>query len=197
MSNPFAVLITGLAQALSTPFGAAATAAAIVTATILVRLFLLPLGYAAHRADLRRNALLGKAAELGEAERAALLQAEGGSLLLGCLPMLFQIPVFAGLYQAVLSSQIGQQTLFGVPLGAHLFGAAGPQLLVFLALLVLMVAIAYASTRLLGVTGKVAKLVPYATPVFATFLPLAAALYLVTTTAWTIAQTVALRHWIT
>jgi YidC/Oxa1 family membrane protein insertase len=31
---------------------------------------------------------------------------------------------------------------------------------------------------------------------FAAFLPLAASLYLVTTTAWTVAQTVALRHWV-
>jgi len=220
MSNPFAflavpanALITGLAHLLANPFGGAATAAAIIAATILVRLTLLPLGYARHRADLRRNALLGKVAELRErharhprrleSELTALYQAEGAGLLRGCLPVLLQIPVFAALYQVFVSPTVGgqanvmlQHTLFGVPLGAHIASAAGPQMFVFAAMIGLLACIAYLSTRVLRAKGVVAKAVPFLTPAFAAFLPLAASLYLVTTTAWTLAQTVLLRHWI-
>jgi YidC/Oxa1 family membrane protein insertase len=220
MSNPFAflavpanLLIAGLTHLLTNPFGTAATAVAIVAATILVRLLLLPLGYAQHRADQRRNALLRKVAELRErharrperleVELTALYQAEGAGLVRGCLPILAQIPVFAALYQVFVSPTIGgqanvllQQTLFGVPLGAHLASAGGPHVFVFGAMIGLLALIAYLSTRLLHAKGLVAHAVPYLIPVFATILPLAASLYLVTTTAWTLAQTVLLRHWI-
>jgi YidC/Oxa1 family membrane protein insertase len=41
--------------------------------------------------------------------------------------------------------------------------------------------------------GAVARLAPYATVVVAAFVPLAAGLYLVTTTAWTLAERMLLR----
>jgi YidC/Oxa1 family membrane protein insertase len=231
MPNPFGFLavpanslVTGLAQLIQAPFGPYATAMAIVLGTLVVRLFLLPLGYAQHRADQRRNALLGKVAELRrrharhpqrlESELNGLYRAEGGSLARGCLPLLLQIPIFAGLYPVFASPTISgqanlllQQTLFGVPLGTHLLAASGPQLLVFGAMILLLVAIGFVSSRVLRpkevaaepvdwAARLVPKVVPYLTAAFAVFLPLAASLYLVTTTAWTVAQTVALRHWI-
>jgi YidC/Oxa1 family membrane protein insertase len=121
--------------------------------------------------------------------------------------MLVQMPVFAALYQLFVSPTVGgganlllQQTMFGVPLGAHLFGASGPQVAVFALLLAALAGIGYLSSRVLRPPGAqphiILKVLPYLTTVFAVFVPLAASLYLVTTTAWTVAQTVALRHWL-
>ncbi len=90
--------------------------------------------------------------------------------------------------------------MFGVPLGAHLLGATGSAALVFALLLAALAAMGYLSSRLLRPPGAqpslLLKILPYLTTVFAVFVPLAAGLYLVTTTAWTVAQTVALRHWL-
>ncbi|HCU50259.1 MAG TPA: preprotein translocase YidC [Micromonosporaceae bacterium] len=166
------------------------------------------------------SALIGKVVALRErfgsnkkrldAELTDLYRAEGGGLARGCLPMLVQMPVFAGLYQLFLSPTIAgkanlllHQTMFGVPLGTHLFAASGPQFFVFGGLLFLLAAIGFASSRLVRPLGaepvgaaRVAMLVvPYLTVIAAVFVPLAASLYLVTSTAWTVAQTVALRHW--
>jgi YidC/Oxa1 family membrane protein insertase len=93
-----------------------------------------------------------------------------------------------------------QQTMFGVPLGSHLLGATGSQALVFAVLLAALAAVGYLSSRLLRNPGPqpnlLLRILPYATTIFAVFVPLAASLYLVTTTAWTVAQTVVLRHWL-
>ncbi|WP_412539103.1 YidC/Oxa1 family membrane protein insertase [Longispora sp. K20-0274] len=204
-------LISTLATWVSTPFGTAATAAAIVLGTLAVRLCLLPVAFAQHRADQRRTGVFARLAEVREDRDAVaeLARAEGGGLLRGCLPMLVQIPVFMGLYRLFVSSSVGghantllEKTLFGVPLGAHLATTTGPHLLVFAALLALLAATGFASSRLLrpagprpsGVAGALSRVMPYASVVTALFLPLAASLYLVTTTAWTVTQTTVLRH---
>jgi YidC/Oxa1 family membrane protein insertase len=49
-------------------------------------------------------------------------------------------------------------------------------------------------TALTSPTGLLARLTPYITVVIAAFLPLAAGLYLVTTTAWTLAERILLRR---
>ncbi len=232
MTDPFDVVagfaypvVEGLAQVLAGPFGGAAAAAAIVLGTVLLRLVLLPVGYLAHRGEKRRGALVGKVKELRErhggdkrrldAELTGLYRAQGGGLLLGCLPLLVQLPLFAGLYRVFSAGRIGghpnallHQQLFGLPLGTHLLGATGGQLVVFGALLLLLAAVGFASTRLLrpapegaaspapgGAAGLVAKVLPYASLVSAAVLPFAAGLYLLTTTACAVAQTVALRRW--
>jgi YidC/Oxa1 family membrane protein insertase len=244
--------VEGLAQVLAGPFGGAAAAAAIVLGTVLLRLVLLPVGYLAHRGGKRRGALVEKANELRErhggdrrrleAELAGLYRTQGGGLLLGCLPLLVQLPLFAGLYRVFSAGRIGghanallHQHLFGLPLGTHLLAATGSQLPVFGVLLALLAAVGLASSRLLRPTGPmpggvasstqrgtagstqggtaspapagaaglapggavalVAKVLPYASLVSAAVLPFAAGLYLLTTTACTVAQTVALRHW--
>jgi YidC/Oxa1 family membrane protein insertase len=206
-------LVTGLAGLVHPLFGTAATAAAIVLATMSARLLLVPVGYAAHRADRRRADLVRRVGELRdthaadpatlEIELGALYRAEGGGMLRGCLPALVQIPVFAALYQLAVSPTVGgqvntvlQQTLFGIPLGSHLIGTGdASQLLVFAALIALLAAIGLVSSRVLGGSasagpaGVLVRVLPYASAVTAVFLPLAAGLYLVTTTAWTVAQT--------
>ncbi len=192
LAVPMNYAVTNLAVIAGVPL-------AIVLATLLVRVILLPLGYAQHRADQRRTDLLGRAAKLPEAERVQLLQAEGGNLARGCLPMLLQIPVFAAMYSLFVSPTVGgsanvllTETMFGVPLGSHLNSTSA---MVFLGLIALMALVGYLSTRTLPVkpTG-IFKALPYVSTVFALFLPLAATLYLVTTTTWTVVQTVALRQ---
>lgn len=186
------------------PIGGAA--AAIVIATVLIRILLLPLGYAAHRAEQRRTTLMRRIAGLKEryanspkrlhTELEKLYRAEGGSLARGCLPMLVQMPVFVSLYQAVIATDIGGHTLWGVPLAAGLLSQSGAQFLVFAGALVLLAAIGYASSRLPKVppTG-LACLIPYAPMLAVAFLPLAATLYIVTSSSWTVLQTLAFRHW--
>jgi YidC/Oxa1 family membrane protein insertase len=212
LAVPANYLVGGLASLIHLP-----VAAAIVVATILVRLVLVPVGVAQHKADKRRNVLMAKMTALKEryvnspkrleAELADLYQTEGGALLRGCLPMLVQMPVFAALYQLFVSPTVGgganllmQETIFGVPLGSHLLSATGPQVIVFALLLAALATIGYLSSRLLRPPGTqsnlLLKILPYATTVFAVFVPLAASLYLVTTTAWTVAQTVVLRNWL-
>jgi YidC/Oxa1 family membrane protein insertase len=226
VSTPFAPLtdlayqlVSGLADATTPVFGAASAAAAIVLGTVAVRVLLVPVGYAQHRAELRRTALTAKVTALRErhsrnprkldAELTELYRAEGGGMLLGCLPMLVQLPVFAALYQLFVSPVVHghanlllHQTLFGVPLGAHVLAVTAPQLFVFAGIVLLLVAVGYASARLLrpvaplppGAAGVLIRVLPYASAVTALFLPLAASLYLLTTTAWTVAQTLILRQ---
>lgn len=104
------------------------------------------------------------------------------------------------------------QTLFGTPLGHQWltslaqFGLFHPYSLVFAGLFGLLALVAYAASRLADrdaalaapaipgtdfpVNGlrRVGRLLPYGTVVVAAFVPLAAGLYLLTTTAWTVAE---------
>jgi YidC/Oxa1 family membrane protein insertase len=206
--------LSAITQVVSPVFGTGAAAAAIVLGTAAIRLCLVPVGVAQYRAQVRQSALLARVAELRdrhgenkpklEAELTELYRAEGGGMLRGCLPMLVQLPVFAALYHLAVSPTLHghantllQHTLFGAPLGAHLTSAPPSQLVVFGVLLALLAAVGYASTRL--ATGPrpdnvLIRILPYASVVTAVFLPLAASLYLVTTTAWTVAQTAVLRN---
>jgi YidC/Oxa1 family membrane protein insertase len=104
-------------------------------------------------------------------------------------------------------------SLLGAPLGAHWLGGAGPlsgQGLVFGGLFVLLAVAGLLSARLArrtapaGAAGTAAaamagggqnrvlaalvKVLPYSTVVVAMFVPLAAGLYLVTTTFWTLGE---------
>lgn len=209
LAVPMHALITALAGLLQTP-----VALTIVLSTVLIRLLLVPLGVAQHRADQRRAGLIDRAKQIQERfqhnkqrlheEMTAFYRAEGPGMARGCLPVLAQMPVFTGLYLAFSAPTVAgstnlllQESILGVPLGAHLISAAGPQLAVFAAALILVGAIAFASSRLArprpaGWVG----LVHYLPVVSVAFLPLAATVYLVTSMAWTVVQTVALRQWL-
>jgi YidC/Oxa1 family membrane protein insertase len=131
-------------------------------------------------------------------------QREAGiSPLPGCLPMLVQAPFFMVMYRLVTVSAgtpdgvlAGQ--VFGVPLTAHL--GAGP--VVFGVLLALAAAVARWMSRRAqkaaavaaagapaaasaGAVGRLVTLMPYATVLMVAIMPLAAGLYLVTSSAWT------------
>lgn len=157
-----------------------------------------------------RERLLAKTQELYAKERV--------SPLAGCLPMLVQAPVFMTLYGLFVTATIagGPNTLLdaslaGVSLGSNLVGTAasggGARLLVFAVLMCVLALTAWGSRRLLtqpalaasgqdqppGV-ARALSMLPFLTVGIAAIVPLAAGLYLATTTAWTLAERLALRH---
>ncbi len=142
---------------------------------------------------------------------------EGISPMAGMLPMLAQAPFFLVMYQIFARTSVGHhanalmaQTLFGVPLGARFAtGAAvlGVHAWVFLALFAAIIGLAWltsrrtamlmaasAGTAPTGLMARLPRVLPYLTAVTAVFVPLAAGLYLLTTTAWTVVENVLLRR---
>jgi YidC/Oxa1 family membrane protein insertase len=212
------------------PGGLAATAA-IVIFTVAVRLLLSPLSLAALRGQDGLAALQSRVAELRthymhqpdrlQRELAALYQAQGGTLLAGCLPLLVQLPFFSVLYRLFLSRTVAGQpnallakNLLGAPLGSHWLTGLGPLSahgLVFLGLFALLALACFAVARIsqsairsspvagtatpgTGLAGQLGRVLPYLTVIIAAFVPLAAGLYLLTTTAWTAAERAVWRH---
>jgi YidC/Oxa1 family membrane protein insertase len=155
-------------------------------------------------------------------ELAALYQRENASALAGCLPALLQLPFFSVMYRLFLDHTVNgapngllSHNLLGVPLGSHLLSGAGPfsaQGAVFLGLLALIAVVAWISARAArhaAAPGEVAqsggaaqsaalgwltRVLPYLTIVIAAATPLAAGIYLLTTTAWTTAERALLRR---
>lgn len=175
-----AAALSVLAHAVAPVAGVNATAAAILLLTVLVRLLLVPLGLARVRAARRRAA----------------------SPLPGCLPALAQAPFAFVLYRLFSAPPAGTDlttaSLFGVPLAGHLLdGLAGPVLPVFGVLIAALVALGWVSSRRLrreappdaAGLARILPLLPYGTAVAAAFVPLATALYLLATTAWTVLET--------
>ncbi|WP_329104041.1 membrane protein insertase YidC [Micromonospora sp. NBC_01699] len=145
----------------------------------------------------------------------------GASPLAGCLPGLLQVPFFVVMYHLFTATgpvgggaDLLAERLVGVPLGHHvadgLGGAAGP---LFGVLVVLLLALAWWTSRRMrrdaalaaaqpggteqpgaAVLARLLPLLPYGTVLAALVLPLAAVLYLVTTTAWTALERAVLRR---
>ncbi|MGG7573624.1 YidC/Oxa1 family membrane protein insertase [Streptomyces sirii] len=137
----------------------------------------------------------------------------GSSPLAGCLPTLLQLPVFFVMYHLFSTAGGGllDHTLLGAPLGGHWSqaladgGPFGPHGLVYLALFALIAAVAtwnYRRARAaaaaaptpaagpaaapgMAAMGKVLPLLSFGTLITVAVLPLAAGLYMVTTTTWT------------
>ncbi|ROT32302.1 membrane protein insertase YidC [Micromonospora sp. HM5-17] len=225
-------LVTLLATLVQPAVGTAATAAAVVLFTVLVRLLISPLSWAQIRGQQRSAALAPRIRELRRRyadqpdrfriELVELYRSAGVSPVAGCLPALAQWPFFLVMYQLfAVPGGAGDQSgllaaeLFGVPLGHRvgdgLPGTAGP---LFGVLLILLVLLAWWSSRRMrkavampgaapaegeavpgaGLLTRVMPLLPYGTVVVALVVPLAAVLYLVTTTAWTGAEQAVLRR---
>ena len=190
-------------------------AVAIVVVTLLVRLALHPLTRAAVRGERARAALAPRVAELRRKHRGnavrlgeeitTLYHEEQISPFAGTLPLLVQAPVFIVLYQAFHSGTLRASRLLGVPLSARLLTGGHP--LVFAAALALVAALAWGTARRAayvmraaphaaptGPAATVVKLAPYTLLVSAALLPLANVLYLITSTAWTLAENMLLRR---
>jgi YidC/Oxa1 family membrane protein insertase len=204
-------LVHWISQTFEPLTGPYSAALAIVLCTVAVRLALLPLSVRAAKGAKSRTALMPQVKELSDKHKnnperlqqeMAKLQAESGSLFAGCLPMLAQLPFFWLMYRlfstAVVAGQSNQLltgTLFGAPLGVH-----WPLLTstpAYLGLAVLLAVVAYFSVRWqqrqaesqpAGLVGQLTKVLPYGTLVTAAFIPLAAGLYLLTTTTWTVLE---------
>ena len=156
-------------------------------------------------------------------ELTALYREEGTSPLAGCWPLLAQWPVLGVLYLLFRSgtvdgvrNQLLTSSLFGVPLGSHWLAGSLLSLhaLVFLAVFGLLAALCGWSARLAararpsasgaanvpdaagpsGAAALVTRAAPYLTVVIAAFAPLAAAVYLCVTVAWTLAEQSWFRH---
>jgi YidC/Oxa1 family membrane protein insertase len=106
---------------------------------------------------------------------------------MGLLPALAQIPFFMIMYRLFTSSTVDgapngllSQSLLGVHLGTHFLTAPGAP--VFWLVFALLAAIAwYAGRRSHGFV----RALPFATVLVAAYVPLAAGVYLVTSTLWT------------
>ncbi|MFJ5802609.1 YidC/Oxa1 family membrane protein insertase [Streptomyces decoyicus] len=138
----------------------------------------------------------------------------GSSPLAGCLPTLLQLPVFFVMYHLFSTGGGGllDHTLLGAPLGGHWSealadgGVFGPHGLVYLALFVVIAVVATWNFRRARATmaktpqpaaggsaavpgmasmAKVMPLLSFGTLITVAVVPLAAGLYMVTTTAWT------------
>ncbi|MEV7778732.1 YidC/Oxa1 family membrane protein insertase [Kitasatospora sp. NPDC088351] len=186
------------------------TALAIVLFTVCVRLALHPLARAAARGEKARARLAPQVAELNrkhkgkpeklQAALAELYRKEKASPFAGCLPMLVQLPFFSVMYRLFTTpNDLLGHTLFGVPLGLHVHGATGPaQLAVFGVLYAGLAAVAYVGFRRARRAAAAqptpqpgAAFLPYlsfGTVLFASLVPLAAAIYLLTTTTWSAAE---------
>ncbi|MEU2182335.1 YidC/Oxa1 family membrane protein insertase [Streptomyces thermolilacinus] len=132
------------------------------------------------------------------------------SPLAGCLPGLLQVPVFFLLYHLFSRDELSGHSLLGAPLGGRWAdalaqgGPLGPSGLVYVALFALVAAVAtytFRTTRAqrgvlgggsaapgMGALFKVMPLMSFATLVTVAVVPLAAALYVVTSTTWSAAE---------
>jgi YidC/Oxa1 family membrane protein insertase len=218
LSAPMGVayhIVFALAQFLAPLPGGLATAAAIIIFTAAVRLLLSPLSYCAYRGQAGLAALQPKIADLRkryahqpdrlQQELTALYRADGGGLLAGCLPLVLQLPLFSVMYRLFLSKSVAgrpnlllARNLLRTPLGSHWLTAAGPVSLhglVFLGVFALLAVVAYLTARSLAQQQPaITRLLPYTTLIIAAFVPLAAGLYLITTTSWTAAERVLFRR---
>ncbi|RLQ01690.1 YidC/Oxa1 family membrane protein insertase [Micromonospora sp. CV4] len=154
-----------------------------------------------------------------QSEVFALYRSAGANPIAGCLPLLLQAPFLLVLYRLFTTSEGGtgllQEQLAGVPLGHHLgdglAGAAGPLFAVLLAVLLVLAwwssrrarrasaavgTVAGTPTEGPGAAtlGRLLPLLPFTTVLVALVLPLAAVIYLVTTTAWSALEQVVLRR---
>jgi YidC/Oxa1 family membrane protein insertase len=191
--------------------GLTGTAAAIVLFTACVRLLLHPLARSAVRGEKARAAVAPEVKKLQERHRnnperlqremLALYQKSGTSMFAGCLPTLLQLPFFMVMYRLFTSATIDgtpnsllSQTLFGAPLGGH-FIDGGTGMLVFIALFAALAVAAFFSAKAMPPESpKLLRLLPYGTILGAGFLPLAAGIYMLTTTTWTLVERTHLRR---
>ena len=143
-------------------------------------------------------------------ELSALYKREGTGPFAGLLPLLAQWPFLSVMYLLFRSATVDgtpnhllSEGLFGVPLGAHWLSGAGllsAHDAVFVAILAIIAALCWLSARLAKrsapaaaaadskAAGLLTRVLPYVTVAIAAFTPLAAAIYLLTTVAWTLAE---------
>jgi YidC/Oxa1 family membrane protein insertase len=151
---------------------------AIILLTVAVRLLLSPLTYLQVRAERRRAALAPQLAELRAEHRddpltlatetLALHRRAGAGPLVSLLPALAQMPFFVIVFHLATT---------------HLAVGGGPGLVVLLAALALGMA-CWNARRLTGWL----RVLPFLSVPAVVYLPAAGAIYVVTSTAWTVLE---------
>ncbi len=150
----------------------------------------------------------GKNPERFRKELTALHAREKVSPLAGIMPSLLQAPAFLLMYHLFAGDRMTGHTLFAAPLGDHwadalahggVFGPAGQVYLVLFAFVTGVAAFTYRRTKRqlaaqpldlgqptpgAGAITKVMPLLSFATLITVAVVPLAAALYVVTSTTW-------------
>ncbi|MCS7476151.1 YidC/Oxa1 family membrane protein insertase [Umezawaea endophytica] len=189
--------------------GFVAPAAAIVLFTILIRLLTHPLTRSAVRAEKARNALAPEVRKLQEKHgkdvvklqeaTMKLYQDSGTSMFAGFLPMFAQIPFFMVVYRLVTTpNPLLDSTFLGAPLGTGWLTGFG-HTPVFLGLFAALALVALGSVRWSAMMAerngvpqtpltRVLRYLPFGTVLMAAVLPLAAGIYLLTTTTWTLIE---------
>lgn len=199
------VLVTLLVRTCLIPVGVSQAKAEQMRARLAPRMRDLQKRHGADRERLQRETM-------------ALYRDEQASPFAGCLPLIVQAAVVGILYTLFLRPQIAGHAnellthdLFGAPLGTSLLHALSAGLtpatgVVWAVVLLIIVVIADITRRAfrpqtpaegpLAAPGmlRMMNALHYLTAVFATFVPLAAALYLVVTVTWTLAQRTLLRR---
>ncbi|MDX3662848.1 membrane protein insertase YidC [Streptomyces sp. ID05-26A] len=181
-------------------------ALAIVLFTIVVRLALHPFYRAAVRGEKAKAKLAPEIQKLQKKygkdlmrlseESQKVYKKNGVSMFAGMLPMLATVPFFMVIYQVVTTpNPLLEGTLFGTSLGTHFTSGFA---WVFFVLFGLLAVVAYltvkwqqsrmTTTPQPGFMTGLIKVLPFGTILVAAYLPLAAGLYLLTTTTWTIAE---------
>src|ERR1700734_2234666 len=210
-------LVFALTHLLTPVAGGLAAAAAIVLFTAAVRLLISPLSFRALRGQAAVARLTpqiqalrtryGRQPERFQREVTALYRREGTGPFAAILPLLVQWPFLSVTYLLFRSATVGgaqnqllSDGLFGVPLGAHWLSGGGllsVHDVLFLAVFAILAALCWLSARLAKraapaaaapAAGWLTRVLPYVTGVIAVFTPLAAAIYLLTTVAWTLAE---------
>ena len=219
--------VQSIATLIEPATGGASAALAVVLLTLLVRLLLIPVGVSQVKAEWTRRRLAPKLAalqakyrknpELLQRKIAALYKAENASPFAGIGPALAQAPVVSLVYALFVHGTIGGHanlllaaSLGGVPLGASFVtaGITWPGALVFVGLLGLIALTAWLTRRSTlrlatpdatsARLGAVLSWLPFLTVGFAAIVPLAATIYLATTTTWTLVERALLRrrYWV-
>lgn len=185
-------------------------AVAILLFTVAVRLLLLPLGIRQARAAQVQKRLAPKLQELRKRwsrnperlakETSKLYAKEGTSPLATILPGLGQLPFMWVMYRVAThpTAFLGHD-LLGAPLSQHVagivtnYGLVSVPFLVFALVIALIAVVAWLSARKVSATlpeeqpalmRKLMPLMPFGAVLAAAVLPLAAALYLLISTAW-------------
>ncbi|WP_167051259.1 YidC/Oxa1 family membrane protein insertase [Salinibacterium sp. ZJ77] len=225
---PLAAVLSVAASGLESLGSLVTPALAIVLVTVAVRALLIPVGVSVAKAAQNRRRLAPQLAELQRRHRKdpqklqratmELYAAEKVSPLAGCLPLLAQMPVISLVYALfVLPTIAGEPNVlltapaFGTDLGRRLgdvFGGAMLGDLTFLALALVLMAVAWLNRRLtlrdapaaspqlpaaLDPRGPLSW-APFLTVAALAVVPLAAGLYLAVSGAWAWAERSILRR---
>jgi YidC/Oxa1 family membrane protein insertase len=156
----------------------------------------------------------GSQPERLQREMTALYKREGTSMFASLTPLLLQWPLLSVMYLLFRSSRVGggpnmllSRNILGVPLGAHWLGGTaglvGAHGAVFTGVLAALGILCWLLARVGRLAmpvpdspvpdnavpgGALMKVLPYLTVLVAAFAPLAAGLYLVTSTGWSVLE---------